>query len=672
MGCLRLHLTCLLAVLLLSTGVQASDNLSVKRRDHPFVQTHPAGTFFSYEGRTILLPGATFPDSLLNSLLLAGSDVIYRKLMNYFLQLTLEHTAQYFSEQNLVWYIYKGVPYTLQAWNLTFNILPKAFNIAAHGWERTLTTIGWNRRGRMPVFAGGALDTAVFIDVLLNTRENHNNHLKQLEFTPLQHVNTDQLTSFWQKSLGRMINSALINGVDSIRVTAQSSGDTRLEWHLKTGQWITADSFYPYRQQGQEYLTNWLDTSWNTPAPQGGLFTMLDSAGLDCITTRFTDPHTQCAPLQEMTQLSGTPTSSSFAIQNDAGEPASYLHLLNNRSLVPGVPGELLISDKPTLLEQDHRTSSTQYRIPKELAYLAEYMIYKVLYKVMDSTIGEGIEYANAAWHKKDDYTVMENVDGLRIPNSVQRVQTPDGRVFIKKSSPMIIPEAEINSAANRYAYLTREAAILNDIDGRGAVKLHDTWLENAGSPDAKIVLMIEDGGQDLSRLKPESSAAIKHLVRESTQAVAKVHEAGYIHFDIKPENLVVNSDGHVKLIDFEMAGKLTPKKPTIPLLFDHKWRAPEMEIGKPSTWRTDIWNLGATALSLFARSTLPQAAEIPGDVTGRKPEGPGLIETAKLIEEGQRLRSMPGFSSFLKQTLAEDPYARRSAQKLITHSYLN
>ena len=673
----RLRLISLLAALLLSAGVQAfdADNDSVKKTSFPVIQTNSAGTFFSYDGKTFFLPGVLLPESLQHSLLLAGSDVIYRKLMHYFLQLTLEHTAQYLSEKNLMWYVYTGVPYTLQAWNLAFNILPKARNIAAHGWERTQTSLGWSRRGRMPVYVGGILDSAIFIDVLLNTHESSNSQLKQIELTPLRRVNVENLTSPWQKALGNMTNTALGEGVDTIRITVQSHGDMRLQWHLiKTNQWTTADRFYPAPQQGQEYLTQWLGQSWNTQTAQDGLLTVLDTAGLECITTRFTDQYTQCTPLSDMSAISKTKTSAmTFLLTGDTETTSSYLHIRNNRSPVPGAPGELLITDHQDLSEQDHRHSSSQYRIPRELAYLAEYMIYRMLYNVMDKTIGAGIEYSSTKWHRETDYTQINDVEGLRIPGSIRRVQSSDGTVYIMKSSPMSISNPTKEASIQRYAYLTREAAILNDINGRGAVKIHDSWIKNAGSSNASIVMLLEDGGQDLSQISARSETELKALIKGSTRAVAELHDAGYIHFDIKPENLVINHHNQVKLIDLEMAVKLDPNKPSMPLLFDVRWRSPENKLEQnPSTWRTDIWNLGATALSLFSNSTLPGASEIPNDVTGPTLERSELMETGKLIEQGKKLTSLPNFTAFLKKSLAEDPNNRLPARKLSDHYYLD
>ncbi len=46
-------------------------------------------------------------------------------------------------------------------------------------------------------------------------------------------------------------------------------------------------------------------------------------------------------------------------------------------------------------------------------------------------------------------------------------------------------------------------------------------------------------------------------LVRQVAQALSAVHAAGWIHGDVKPENVIVGSGGHVTLIDLGFAAQI-------------------------------------------------------------------------------------------------------------------
>ena len=43
-----------------------------------------------------------------------------------------------------------------------------------------------------------------------------------------------------------------------------------------------------------------------------------------------------------------------------------------------------------------------------------------------------------------------------------------------------------------------RERNILNELDSPHIIKLHDSWIENAGKENARLVLIMEDGGESV------------------------------------------------------------------------------------------------------------------------------------------------------------------------------
>ena len=73
--------------------------------------------------------------------------------------------------------------------------------------------------------------------------------------------------------------------------------------------------------------------------------------------------------------------------------------------------------------------------------------------------------------------------------------------------------------------------------------------------------LVLEDtGGTSLDRLlgEPLEVGRFLRLAVSATAALAKVHQQGVIHKDIKPENLIVNEvTGEVKITDFGIASLL-------------------------------------------------------------------------------------------------------------------
>jgi serine/threonine protein kinase len=79
------------------------------------------------------------------------------------------------------------------------------------------------------------------------------------------------------------------------------------------------------------------------------------------------------------------------------------------------------------------------------------------------------------------------------------------------------------------------------------------------------IITEILSGGELFEKIKknpnghfPESKARV--YMRQILQAVNYMHKKGYVHRDVKPENLLIDgSDGSLKLIDFGLSIALKP-----------------------------------------------------------------------------------------------------------------
>jgi eukaryotic-like serine/threonine-protein kinase len=84
-------------------------------------------------------------------------------------------------------------------------------------------------------------------------------------------------------------------------------------------------------------------------------------------------------------------------------------------------------------------------------------------------------------------------------------------------------------------------------------------------------------------------------------EGLSFIHQNGYLHLDIKPENIHLSRNGLLKILDFDLAEKIHhPPKAQHGINGTPSYLAPEQILKHPVDERTDIFALGITAFELF------------------------------------------------------------------------
>jgi tRNA A-37 threonylcarbamoyl transferase component Bud32 len=107
----------------------------------------------------------------------------------------------------------------------------------------------------------------------------------------------------------------------------------------------------------------------------------------------------------------------------------------------------------------------------------------------------------------------------------------------------------------------------------------------------------LRDVVADRGPLRPHEAARI---VGQIAAALDAAHEAGVIHCDVKPANVIVDEQGTAKLTDFGIARAARgPREHE--LIGTARYIAPERIEGKAPTERSDVYSLGLVAYELLA-----------------------------------------------------------------------
>ena len=121
---------------------------------------------------------------------------------------------------------------------------------------------------------------------------------------------------------------------------------------------------------------------------------------------------------------------------------------------------------------------------------------------------------------------------------------------------------------------------------------------------EAALVLELFDG-VSLERRLPQSMTQLVEVFIKSAEALASLHALGYVHCDLKPNNILVDgATKNVKVIDLGQAAKIGTAKSRIQGTPDYI--APEQVKCLPVTVQTDVFNCGATMYWALCGNKLP------------------------------------------------------------------
>uniref|UniRef100_A0AAY4E1C1 non-specific serine/threonine protein kinase n=1 Tax=Denticeps clupeoides TaxID=299321 RepID=A0AAY4E1C1_9TELE len=153
----------------------------------------------------------------------------------------------------------------------------------------------------------------------------------------------------------------------------------------------------------------------------------------------------------------------------------------------------------------------------------------------------------------------------------------------------------------------------------------------------------------------------IAFVAKEVLETLLYLHQKGYVHRDIKPNNILLTDAGEVRLVDFGLMSRIQKEKPAF-IVGTLAYMSPESMLGDLSSdydERCDVWSLGMTLLELSE---------------GKRPlvlsSWDSLYEYWKEKQRVPQLRKRdkwsPAFHSFLKDALTVDPAMRPSVELLL------
>lgn len=175
---------------------------------------------------------------------------------------------------------------------------------------------------------------------------------------------------------------------------------------------------------------------------------------------------------------------------------------------------------------------------------------------------------------------------------------------------------------------------VVKMVKGRSLMSVKDLYL-----------VMEYVDGISIEQQKPRNLAHALSIFKHVADGLAYMHDAGYVHADMKPNNIVVTEDDQVKIIDLGQSCPVGTVKERIQGTPDYI--APEQVHRRPITPLTDVYNLGATMYWVLTGQHIPTAL----------PKGDSLVSSLddQFIEKPKPVTELnPGVPASLSELIMQ------------------
>ncbi len=269
----------------------------------------------------------------------------------------------------------------------------------------------------------------------------------------------------------------------------------------------------------------------------------------------------------------------------------------------------------------------------------------------------------------KDNYKIYDEVGSGGIATVyVARDLKTNEMVAVKVIHPHVAKDS------NTVKRFEREANLLMSLTDPHLVRVYDYGIEE----DRHYLVMEYVGGRTLKAIiKEEGPLAIDRaldLAQQVTEGLSVIHQQGVIHRDIKPQNLMVQTDGTVKMMDFGIArmADLSALTQSGFLVGTPHYISPEQAMGQRVDHRSDIYSLGVVLYEMLIGKVLfdgdspitvalmhvkDPVPSLRSQRTDIPPEVEQLVDKCLAKEPGGRFQTAAALASAI-QSLRGEPAA--------------
>ena len=254
----------------------------------------------------------------------------------------------------------------------------------------------------------------------------------------------------------------------------------------------------------------------------------------------------------------------------------------------------------------------------------------------------------------------LKLVSQLGLGRQCQIWEALDGTTRQRVAIKVIVPEAAKDPAQRKL--LEHELKVAKSLAHPTVIRI-DRLADDGGLPHLVMELFPHPNlKKQISEGVDALAPRLQRIVTETALALDHLHARGWIHRDVKPDNVLAASDGQVKLIDLAIAA---PKPGLLGRVFGSKgpvqgspsYMAPEQIRGQTVDARADIYAFGCVIFELLAGKP-PFSAPNSNDLLNKH-----VSATPPSIETLNR-NATTSISKLIRQMLAKNAAERPASMQ--------
>ena len=182
------------------------------------------------------------------------------------------------------------------------------------------------------------------------------------------------------------------------------------------------------------------------------------------------------------------------------------------------------------------------------------------------------------------------------------------------------------NATTDNLRYFLNEYEIMNLLDHPNIIKTFGICLHTEKMPPSILIEFCVNNLDEVIKNKTFDNVQIAFTIYQIVEGMKYVHFKKIIHRDLKPTNILIATDGTIRISDFGISKLMSPEEQNS-IVGTQKFMAPEILNEEDYDEKVDVYSFGVLAFFVLSGGQMP-VIKMRDQLRGKKAEIPSTFTT--------------------------------------------